>query len=124
VSDGDFQKETYPYIPCDIEALESTLIYLKVKVKGQPSPAKFQIDFRNFKEGDFRIFVSKTTSAPDESNHLKIFDNVNYQSNLTDLKILYWRKWNGEIFLIRLSLLFYFFNFWLFTHCSSNFQER
>jgi hypothetical protein len=68
VSVGDFQREIVDGIPCEVDALEGTLIYLKLKVRGAPTPAKFSFEYK--------LYVSKIHKTPDAINNQKVFNNV------------------------------------------------
>jgi hypothetical protein len=74
VSVGDFQREIVDGIPCEVDALEGTLIYLKLKVRGAPTPAKFSFEYKL--KGDLKVYVSKIHKTPDAINNQKVFNNV------------------------------------------------
>ncbi len=59
----------------NIDLIESTPIYCKIDTLGKEAPIKISIEYRDRKEGDFKVFVSDKSSEPNESNSIYQFHN-------------------------------------------------
>lgn len=66
--------------PFDIEVLQESFMTFKASVRGQPSPAKFQVAFRENPDlkmkPDLRVYCSTHVKEPRENNCSKAFSNV------------------------------------------------
>ena len=66
--------------PVDVEVIQESYMTYKVLVRGQPSPAKFSVQYRELPAGtirsDLKVFVSTTAKEPKEGNCSKYYTNV------------------------------------------------
>ena len=80
--------------PVDIEVVQESYITYKVLVRGQPSPAKFSVQYRELPAGtvrsDLKVFASTAAKEPREGNCAKQYTNVSVFCEFVANTVHYW----------------------------------